>query len=126
MSTNQQDNYNVLLDSLNYYRQLADQLQDIINSTNTHNIYYENPFPNYNNIKFTDNANDNSEINNENDLQDSTFEKDLPLNLNNDENLYDEHDLKESSITPNCLITLHLNNIYVTVICLTMATICTC
>ena len=38
MTTNQHVNYNILLDSLNYYRQPADQLQDIINSTNTQNL----------------------------------------------------------------------------------------
>ena len=102
MSTNQQDNYNVLFDSLNYYRQLADQLQDILNSTNTQN--HEVPFANYNNIEFTDNTNDNSVINSENDLQDSTFENVLneePLNINNDEILYNENVLKESTFSFN-------------------------
>ena len=50
------------------------------------------------NIEFTDNANDNSAINNENDLQDSILENVLneqPLNIN-DEILYDVYNHERS------------------------------
>ena len=74
MNTNQQVNYNILLDSLNYYRQLADQLQDIINSTNTQNLNYNSPTSTYNHIEFTDNINESSDTNTEDGPQDPTFE----------------------------------------------------
>ena len=73
MTTNQHVNYNILLDSLNYYRQLADQLQDIINSTNTQNLNYNSPASTFNHIEFSDNIND-TERNTEDCLQDSAFE----------------------------------------------------
>ena len=101
MTTNQHVNYNILLDSLNYYRQLADQLQDIINSTN--NLNDNSPASSYNHIEFINSINETSETNNEYGLQDSTLENVLneePLNLN-DEILYDEHNLAESSFNIN-------------------------
>ena len=99
MTTNQQVNYNIILDSLNYYRQLADQLQDIINSTNTPNLNYNSPASPYNYIEFTDNINESSDTNTEYGPQDSTFENVLnedPLSLNNDEILYYARNLEES------------------------------
>ena len=104
MTTNQQVNYNILLDSLNYYRQLADQLQDIINSTNTQNLNYNSPASTYNHIEFTDNINESSDTNTEDGPQDPTFENVLneePLSLNNDEILYDEHNLEETPFSIN-------------------------
>ena len=104
MTTNQQVNYNILLDSLNYYRQLADQLQDIINSTNTPNLNYNSPASPYNYIEFTDNINESSDTNTEYGPQDSTFENVLnedPLSLNNDEILYYARNLEESPFSIN-------------------------
>ena len=72
MTTNQQDNYNILLDSLIDYRQIAKQLQDILNSTNTQN--HGDSFPNYNNNnEFTSNINETSITSNKDALQNSTF-----------------------------------------------------
>ena len=70
MTTNQQVNYNILLHSLNHYHQLAHQLQDVINTTNSQNLNYWSATSTYNHIEFTDNINETSETNTEDGLQD--------------------------------------------------------